>query len=146
MQAEVKSAPDLHCAFLSTSIYIVHNTTPTLIPQSTKHPSKQFFPAENLPAIQKLLEPETQCYAYYEETEDSFRSALCALQDYVKENGPFDVVLGYSQGATLASSYLVQEHQKHPFHLEDFKCAIFFLLGRASMLKDDGNSVSKKMG
>jgi predicted esterase len=44
----------------------------------------------------------------------------------VGAEGPFDGVIGYSQGASLAAMYLIQQSQKNPTAPLPFKCAIFF--------------------
>jgi predicted esterase len=48
------------------------------------------------------------------------------LNAYVDTEGPFDGVIGYSQGASLAAMYLIQHSKKNPTAPLPFKCAIFF--------------------
>lgn len=50
-------------------------------------------------------------------------SALAGLKDYLELHGPFDAVLAFSQGATLAASFLAVHGSGY------FKCAIFICGG-----------------
>lgn len=52
--------------------------------------------------------------------------ALAQLAHYISEEGPFDGVLGFSQGAILAATYLIQFRLDYPSIPLPFKCAIFF--------------------
>ncbi|KAM0803142.1 putative DUF341 family oxidoreductase [Usnea florida] len=56
----------------------------------------------------------------------SLREAYDFLYDMIEEEGPFDAVLGFSQGATLAYSFLAQHARNSPYELAPFRCAIFF--------------------
>jgi predicted esterase len=51
--------------------------------------------------------------------------ALEQLAGYIDAEGPFDGVMGFSQGATLAATYLIQRSQQHPNERLPFRCAIF---------------------
>ncbi len=53
------------------------------------------------------------------------QTALSQLATYVTMEGPFDGVLAYSHGATLAAMFLVQHTKKHPSSPLPFRCAIF---------------------
>ena len=64
--------------------------------------------------------------AYFERSIDSLRTALQDLDEYLLTNGPFDAILGFSQGASLAASYLAKQALEPCPHPErQFKCAIF---------------------
>lgn len=52
--------------------------------------------------------------------------ALLQLHTYIAEEGPFDGVIGFSQGAALAATYLIQQNRDHPDEPLPFRCAIFF--------------------
>lgn len=43
--------------------------------------------------------------------------------DFVKTQGPFDGLMGFSEGGTVAAFMLIED-MRHPFG--EFKCAIFF--------------------
>ncbi|KAF2804407.1 uncharacterized protein BDZ99DRAFT_398015 [Mytilinidion resinicola] len=63
-------------------------------------------------------------YAYYDYSVGAFIDALDALEKYIKVEGPFDGVLGFSQGAGLAVMYLVRHAHLYPTAPLPFKCAI----------------------
>lgn len=52
-------------------------------------------------------------------------TALAQLAGYIALEGPYDGVLAYSHGASLAATYIVQQAQLHPTSPLPFKCAIF---------------------
>ncbi|KAI4189454.1 MAG: hypothetical protein LQ348_003787 [Seirophora lacunosa] len=55
--------------------------------------------------------------------------ALLDLESYVDEEGPFDGVMAFSQGAGLAASLLISRMQKEPWRARSsppFRCAVFF--------------------
>ncbi|KAJ5102442.1 Serine hydrolase FSH [Penicillium alfredii] len=54
------------------------------------------------------------------------QDAINALVDYVTMHGPFDGVLGFSEGAIMAATLLVED-ARNPF--ADFKCGILFSSG-----------------
>jgi predicted esterase len=45
---------------------------------------------------------------------------------YIATYGPFDAVLGFSQGAGLAAMLLMRQHYQSPTSPPSFKCAVFF--------------------
>ena len=51
--------------------------------------------------------------------------ALNDLEAFIAAEGPFDGVLAFSQGATLATTYIVRQARRDPATVP-FKCAIFF--------------------
>ncbi|KAJ5692409.1 serine hydrolase FSH [Penicillium macrosclerotiorum] len=66
-------------------------------------------------------------YRYYEQlSAPSMRAALYQLSKYIETEGPFDGVIGYSQGASLAATYLIQCSKLRSSERMPFKCAIFF--------------------
>ena len=56
---------------------------------------------------------------------ESLLSAYDRLQDVVDEEGPFDGVLGFSHGGTLAAGFLIHRAKLYPQELPLFRCAIF---------------------
>ncbi|KAJ4413541.1 hypothetical protein N0V82_008479 [Gnomoniopsis sp. IMI 355080] len=46
-------------------------------------------------------------------TPAEMRDALTDLEDFILENGPFDCVFGFSQGASLAAAYILDYQRKH---------------------------------
>ena len=68
--------------------------------------------------------PRDQYFAYYDPTDPS--SILQAIDDlaaYVSAEGPFDGVMGFSQGAALAAMLLARESAAEPFRFAIFLCA-----------------------
>ena len=57
----------------------------------------------------------------------SVRSTLDDLDEYIATEGPFDAVMGFSQGASLAATYLAQSANAKK--ADSFKCAVFICAG-----------------
>lgn len=57
----------------------------------------------------------------------SVAEAYALLYDTLEEEGPFDVVIGFSHGATLAYAFLRQHAEAHPLEppYALFRCAVF---------------------
>ncbi|RJE22582.1 Serine hydrolase FSH1 [Aspergillus sclerotialis] len=51
------------------------------------------------------------------------RDLVAGLVDYVQSEGPFDAVMGFSEGGVIAAMLLIED-SRHPF--AGFKCGIFF--------------------
>ncbi|PQE25647.1 serine hydrolase FSH protein [Rutstroemia sp. NJR-2017a BBW] len=64
-------------------------------------------------------------YRYYDGNADSILRALSQLSHFISEEGPFDGVIGFSQGATLLATYLVLVNKQQPEAPVPFRCAIF---------------------
>ena len=70
-------------------------------------------------------------YSYYkfprafDDSDESMLSAYELLYDILEEEGPFDGVLGFSHGGTLASGFLMHHAKTRPFDPSPFRCAIF---------------------
>lgn len=76
--------------------------------------------------MRDLLTKGEPCYAYFDRNLESVRTALQDLLDYIVNNGPYDGVLGFSEGAAFAASLIAQQtrrqdHSSSPI----FKFAIF---------------------
>ena len=73
---------------------------------------------------------QDEYYQYFDSTSaPSLSLALAQLERYIQEEGPFDGVLGFSQGATLAATYLARLSLDYPSRSLPFRCAIFFCGG-----------------
>jgi Serine hydrolase (FSH1) len=59
---------------------------------------------------------------------ESVQEALDYLYQIMEEEGPFDGIIGYSEGATVAATLIL--HEQRRFEIEGrepmFKCALFF--------------------
>ena len=76
--------------------------------------------------IKAFFSSNDEYFKYYENTANSISLALSQLSRYIAEEGPFDGVIGFSQGAALASTYLIQQAEQP----SPFRCAVFFSGGR----------------
>ena len=91
--------------------------------------------------------PQQECYAYFDPSNlTSILKAVEDLKDYIGADGPFDGVIGYSQGAALAATLLIQDKADHPSQLHPlFKCAIFLSGGvpfdPAALARDEKRSL-----
>jgi len=61
-------------------------------------------------------------------TDDSARQTLLYLYEVMDTEGPFDGIIGYSEGATIASTLLLHEQMrdKNEGRIPVLKCALFF--------------------
>ena len=70
-------------------------------------------------------------YSYYKfprsfsDDESSVQEAYDILYDIIDQEGPFDGVLGFSHGGTLASGFLIHHAKMYPRQPPLFRCAIF---------------------
>lgn len=70
-------------------------------------------------------------YSYYKfprsfsDDDSSLREAYDLLYEIIDEEGPFDGVLGFSHGGTLASGFLINHAKMYPRAPPLFRCAIF---------------------
>lgn len=81
--------------------------------------------------IENLTSNQDEFFAYYEPySADSFRKAVNDLQDYISAEGPFDAIIAFSQGASLAAALLLEMQldaamSENP-RPKPVSCAIFF--------------------
>ncbi|KAI9644956.1 hypothetical protein NHQ30_006991 [Ciborinia camelliae] len=87
--------------------------------------------------IEAYLAGKEECFTYFDYgSEDSIGKALGDLARYIAEEGPFDGIMAFSHGASLASMFIIQSLQRsreplpHNPHFPQnscpvFKCAIF---------------------
>lgn len=70
-------------------------------------------------------------YSYYKfprsfsDDDTSMLEAYDLLYEIIKEDGPFDGILGFSHGGTLASGFLIRHAKMYPNDPPLFRCAIF---------------------
>ncbi|MCJ1404141.1 hypothetical protein MMC11_007366 [Xylographa trunciseda] len=72
----------------------------------------------------EIFPRQTEYYAFFTDFSTSFDVALEDLEEYLVADGPFDGVIGFSQGACLAASLMMQHARKEPPQ-STFRCAIF---------------------
>ncbi|RDW58261.1 hypothetical protein BP6252_13672 [Coleophoma cylindrospora] len=66
---------------------------------------------------------------YEHMTLESIKDGHQWLAKYIQENGPYDAVMGFSQGCSLASSFLIAYRSDNPHTAPPFKAAIFICGG-----------------
>lgn len=85
--------------------------------------------AEMHPAIRDYFPTTDKYFQYFEENDaSSCLKALSDLDRFVAVEGPFDGVIAFSQGASIAATLMLQRlRQNAPIELVNpvFKCAIF---------------------
>jgi pimeloyl-ACP methyl ester carboxylesterase len=70
-------------------------------------------------------------YSYYQfprsfdDDDQSMLEAYALLYDIIEDQGPFDGVLGFSHGGTLASGFLIHHAKTRPQEPAPFRCAVF---------------------
>ncbi|CAK7275131.1 hypothetical protein SEPCBS119000_006523 [Sporothrix epigloea] len=61
------------------------------------------------PGVDKLFDAGSETFAWWmTDSPQAIRSAHAWLDDYLAANGPYDVLMGFSQGCLLISSFLMQ--------------------------------------
>jgi predicted esterase len=66
-------------------------------------------------------------FCYYDAFDPaSVKKALEFIDEVIQEDGPFDGVLGFSQGGSLAVAYMLQHEVDHPNEPQPFKWACIF--------------------
>lgn len=71
-----------------------------------------------------LFPPPYLCY-YPEPRVDRVFNAIKALGEFIEEEGPFDAVIGFSQGASLAASFILECQTMRPTQPLPFRFAMF---------------------
>lgn len=64
-------------------------------------------------------------FAYFSDSVGSLKKALDDLSAFIESNGPYDGIIAFSLGGSLAATYLFQQATLHPDIPLPFKCAIF---------------------
>ena len=80
--------------------------------------------------IEPFVSSSDEYLQYVDDTSsENCRKVLSDLEMYIAEDGPFDGVMAFSQGALLAVSLLLQKAEQDPLKARlypVFRCAIFF--------------------
>ena len=80
--------------------------------------------------MEALVSEDEEFFRYVDETSpESCAKAVMDLEAYVLEAGPFDAVMGFSEGAAIAASLMIHKLQQDPRQQmlnPLFKCAVFF--------------------
>ncbi|KAI0165366.1 DUF341 domain protein [Hypoxylon sp. FL1284] len=79
------------------------------------------------PEIEKIATASDEYFSYFDvDDASSLVSSLHLLDRYLTVEGPFDGIMAFSQGVTLAATYLAYKRRKGCQPDAYFKCAIFF--------------------
>jgi pimeloyl-ACP methyl ester carboxylesterase len=82
------------------------------------------FPSSPAPGINAVF--NSGHYTFWPQpTVALIRGAHKWLTDYIEAHGPYDVVMGFSQGCSLISSFLLYHAQETPTEALPFKAAVF---------------------
>ncbi|XRM45827.1 hypothetical protein ABZX51_008901 [Aspergillus tubingensis] len=83
-------------------------------------------------------------YSYFTvPSPDTVLEAVNRLEQFIDLHGPFDGILGFSQGAALAASYLLYDANR-PYPHAEFRCAVFFCAIQCWDLESPGFTLDKE--
>jgi len=88
------------------------------------------------PGIKVLFESGTYTW-WTKPTINAIRGAHQFLADYIDEHGPYDAVMGFSQGCSLIGSFLLYHYRETPQEPLPFKAAVFVCGGLPLPVLDD---------
>lgn len=60
---------------------------------------------------------------------ENIRKALDSLDEHLREHGPYDILMGFSQGCSLIASYILFHTRRNPNAPLPFKAAVFICGG-----------------
>ncbi len=61
----------------------------------------------------------------FQDDNQSLSEAYEHLSETIEQEGPFDGILGFSHGGTLAAGFLAHHAKTHPYISAPFRCAVF---------------------
>jgi len=82
------------------------------------------IPCPPAAGMDQIFPLQESYYAFFTDFSTTFRTALDDLDEYLVAEGPYDGVIGFSQGACLAASLMMQHARKEPPQ-SIFRCAVF---------------------
>lgn len=92
--------------------------------------------------LEAFAEPDDEFLQYVDTSStESGLKAIHDLEKLVDEEGPFDGVMSFSLGATLAASFIIhrlRKDQRKELLQPTFRCAIFFCGGLPEEVTEDG--------
>ncbi|KAI2783794.1 serine hydrolase FSH [Daldinia loculata] len=87
------------------------------------------LPSTVAPEFDGMVSSKDEFFSYIDlNNKESYISILKDLDNYISEEGPFDAILAFSQGAMIAATYIVWKARQNPKQQRmtpTFKCAIF---------------------
>ncbi|KAI1371683.1 serine hydrolase FSH [Hypoxylon crocopeplum] len=85
--------------------------------------------------VEALSSADDAFYTFYDPKDlSTLQRSISQLDDYVRTEGPFDVVMGFSGGAILAAMYMVEVQRWGG--TVPFKCGIFLSSGPSKVERD----------
>ncbi|KAH8695169.1 DUF341 domain protein [Talaromyces proteolyticus] len=119
---------------IGTNSHVLETQTATIRYEMDRHHTFEFVEGTHIvpiaPEINGYFPSADTYFSYYGNSADSISLALSQLERYIDEEGPFDGVIAFSQGAVLLSTYLIKLSQERPDKPLPFRCAIFFSSSR----------------
>lgn len=102
------------------------------------------FPSTPAPGTDIMFTSHHRAW-WHDSTVSAIRDAHRLMTDHIAEHGPFDIVMGFSQGCSLISSYLLYHARETPDAPLPFKAAVFICGGvPLPALEDLGVAVSQR--
>nr|QTE75993.1 ZopR1 [Diffractella curvata]BBU42027.1 putative hydrolase [Diffractella curvata] len=77
----------------------------------------------------------------FNDNDESIMEAYDMLYEVIEEEGPFDGILGFSHGGTLATGFLAHHATLNPYDPPLFRCAVFFSSLAPFRMNDDETPV-----
>ncbi|KAL4936755.1 hypothetical protein BDV06DRAFT_216422 [Aspergillus oleicola] len=81
---------------------------------------------EMAPGIKDIVSKDDKFLLYADDSPESQIRALTELTQFIEEEGPFDVLMGFSHGAGCLATYLLYKMQQGGVSKLPIRCAIFF--------------------
>ncbi|KAI9658932.1 MAG: hypothetical protein M1821_001892 [Bathelium mastoideum] len=91
-------------------------------------------PPEGFASIMKPTEHSSTTWIPDPTDHAAVQQVVNDLDEYVEAEGPFDAVMGFSQGAQMAANYMVYKATRQQHMRPPFKCAVFFSAAPAGWL------------
>ncbi|KAK3306934.1 serine hydrolase FSH, partial [Chaetomium strumarium] len=103
------------------------------------------FPCPPAPGTDRLFNSDGFYGWWTQPTVDAIRGAHLRLTDYIEEHGAVDIVMGFSQGCSLISSFLLYHARETPEQPLPFQAAVFVCGGvPLPVLEDLGVDVPQR--
>ncbi|KAH8588577.1 serine hydrolase-domain-containing protein [Bisporella sp. PMI_857] len=64
-------------------------------------------------------------YLQYASCAEAVERTLAYLEEVIQEDGPYDGIIGFSQGAAVAARLILKHQEEDPFGVQPFKLAVF---------------------
>ncbi|AEO66741.1 9a741081-77ae-4704-b6ff-5111685aea1d [Thermothielavioides terrestris] len=103
------------------------------------------FPCAPAPGAEVLFTKRAYYAWWKDQTPNAIKLSHLAVTDYIERHGPFDILMGFSQGCALISSYLLYHARETPDKPLPFQAAVFICGGvPLPALEDLGVDVTQR--